>query len=293
MRVALALLGLGLALASFSGEAAEGILDAQGALLGDDNLSRAVADTDIVADTALNLAVSGGVRFALDDGEAVILTGDLRTWQFRQFHGLNSAALGGSASWRRKFGVGPFVPWTSVSASFSREWYEESIRNGLRGNLVLRAGQRMSESLELSGGGGFDRYLADDVVPVQIPGVAMSGDAFSVTGSSLFARADYAIDERWLAFAGVTARRGDVTASTRRDPEILSYSTAVTRDPVFGSDYVAYRISATTWTFTAGVSLAMNGHSSLNLAATRAFTYATGDIDYRYTQFSASVLLNY
>jgi hypothetical protein len=151
----------------------------------------------------------------------------------------------------------------------------------------------MSESLELSGGGGFDRYLADEVVPVQIPGVAMSGDAFSVTGSSLFARADFAIEERWLVFAGVTARRGDVTASTRRDPEILSHSTAVTRDPVFGSDYVAYRISATTWTFTAGVSLAMNRHSSLNLAATRAFTYATGDIDYRYTQFSASIILTY
>jgi len=293
MRSALTLLGLGLALAGRPGEAAaEGILDAEAGLSHDNNLSRALAGSDIVGDTALNLAMSGGYYSILGDRDAVTLAGDLRASQFWQFHGMSNVALGGTASWRRKYGVGAFVPWSNISATIGGERFGESIRDGLRTSIALRAGKRVSEVLELSGGGSFDRYRADHVVQIpQLPGV--SGDAFSVKGSSLFARADYALSERWLVFAGASARRGDVTASTRRDPEILEYSTAVTRDPAFGPDYVAYRITGTTWSYLAGASLAMTGHSSLNFGVTRALTYATGDFEYQDTQVNANVIFNY
>ena len=151
--------------------------------------------------------------------------------------------------------------------------------------------QRLSERLELSGGGSFERYRADDVVDV-VPGV--SGDAFSLEGRSLFARADYALNDRWVGFAGVAARRGDVTASTRLDLKIFEYSNAVTRDPAFGTDYIAYRLSgATTWDFIAGTSLALSDYSSVNLAVTRALTYASGGLEYQSTQINASVIFSY
>jgi opacity protein-like surface antigen len=161
-------------------------------------------------------------------------------------------------------------------------------------NVVLGAGKRISDALELSGGAAFDRYLADHVVQVQIPGVSpISGDAFSVKGSSLFARADYALNERWLVFGGASVRRGDVTASTRFNRQILNYSTAVTLDPAFGSDYAAYRLTGTTWSFQGGVSLAMTARSSLNLGVTRALTYAADEFDYQDTLVNASVIFNY
>lgn len=290
MRTALTLLGLCLALAGRPGKAAaEGIFNAEGGLAHDNNLSRALSSTDIVGDTALNLAMSGGVASVIGDRDAVTLAGDLRAAQFWRFHGMSSLALGGTASWRRKFGVGAFVPWTSVSASFADEQYGESIRNGWRANLTLLAGKRLSERLELSGGGGFDHYGADRVVQV-VPG--LSGDAFSLSGSSLFARADYVLSERWLGFARVSARRGDVVSSTRRDPEIFKYSTAVTPDPAFGPDYIAYKLTGTTWDFSAGASLAMNDHLSLNFSATRALTYAA-DFEYQDTQINAAVVFSY
>jgi len=280
----LALLGLGLALAGRPGEpAAEGVINAEAGLSHDNNLSRALAGTDIVSDTALNLAMSGGYAFVLGDRNAVTMTGDLRTAQFREFHGMSNVALGGSASWRGKFGVGALVPWTSVSASLAGEQYGDSIRNGLRTNVSLRAGKRFSEALELSGGGSFDRYRADDVMEgPTIPGVSISGDAFSLKGSSLFARADYAMSERWLVFAGISVRHGDVTASTRFHPEtpILKYSTAFTRDPAFGPDYFAYRLTGTTWSYLAGASLGMTAHSS-------------DDFEYQDTQVNASVIFSY
>jgi hypothetical protein len=290
-RNALAVLVLG-TLAGLPGEAAaEEIVSAEGAVSHDNNLSRAVSASDIVSDTALNLAVSGGFRFALGERDAAALTADLRASQFGRFYGMNSVALGGTASWGRKFGLGAFVPWTRVSASFAGEQYGESIRNGLRSNVTLRVGQRLSERLELSGGGSFERYRADDVVNV-VPG--LSGDAFSLLGRSVFARADYALNDRWAGFAGVAARRGDVTASTRRDLEIFEYSNAVTRDPAFGPDYIAYRLSGTTtWDFILGASLALGDYSSVNLAVSRALTYASGGLEYQSTRINASILFNY
>jgi hypothetical protein len=290
-RSALVILALG-TLAGLPREAAaEETISAEGGVSHDSNLSRALSASDIVSDTALNLAVSGGLHFALGERDAVALTGDLRAAQFREFHGMNSVALGGTATWSRKFGLGAFVPWARVSGSFASERYAESIRNGLRSNVTLRAGQRLSEQLELSGGGSFERYRADDVVDV-VPG--LSGDAFSLEGRSLFARADYALNDRWAVFAGVAARRGDVTASTRRNLEIFEYSNAVTPDPAFGSDYIAYRLSgATTWGFIAGASLALGDYSSVNLAVSRALTYASGGLEYQSTQINASVIFSY
>jgi hypothetical protein len=279
-------------LAGLPGEAlAEEIVRAEGGVSHDNNLSRALSASDIVSDTALNLAASGGFHFTLGERDTVTLTGDVRASQFRQFHGMNSVALGGTASWGRKFGLGAFVPWTRASASFAGERYGESVRNGLRSNVTLRVGQRLSEQLELSGGGSFERYRADDVVDV-VPGV--SGDAFSLEGRSLFARADYALNDRWAGFAGVAARRGDVSASTRRNLEIFEYSSAVTPDPAFGSDYIAYRLSGTTtWDFIAGASLAISDYSSVNLAVTRALTYASGGIEYQSTRINASIIFGY
>jgi len=291
MRSALLVLALG-TFAGLSVDAgAEGIVSAEAAVSHDNNLSRALSAGDIVSDTASNLAASGGFYFALGERDAVTMTADLGVSEFRRFNGMNNVALGGTASWSRKFGLGASAPWTKVSASFAREQYGESIRDGTRSNFTLRAGQRLSERLELSGGGSFERYRADNVVNV-VPG--LSGDAFSLQGRSLFARADYALNDRWIGFARVAARRGDVTASTRRDPEIFEYSNAVTRDPAFGSDYIAYRLSGTTtWNFLAGASLALGDHSSANLAVTRALTYASGGIEYQSTQVNASFIVSY
>jgi hypothetical protein len=288
----LALLALGVALAGRSSEArAEGIFSAEGAVFHDNNLSRALSEADIVGDTALALSMTGGYAFVLGDRDAVALTGDLRGSLFDRFHGMNSGALGGTASWSRKFGVGAFVPWTRVSASLAGERYDENVRDGMRTSVALRAGQRLSERLELSGAGGFERYRADKVVDV-VPG--LSGDAFSLVGRSVLARADYALDNRWVGFAGIGVRWGDVTASTRRDPEIFEYSSAVTPDPAFGSDYVAYKLTGTTtWDFVAGASLALGEYSSVNLAVTRAITYASGGLEYQSTRINASVIFSY
>ena len=270
--------------------AAEGIFNAEAAIVHDSNLPRAQSRSDIAADVSANLNLSAGHHISLDDRSAITLSADLRAAEFRRFHGMNNVALGATASYRRKFGIGPFAPWASISGSLAREKYGESIRDGQRSILSLQAGRRLTESLDLSGGGSLERYGADRVVQV-VPG--LSGDVFSIKGRNLFARADYALNERWTGYAGIDLRRGEVVASTRRDPEIFEYSSAVTPDPAFGADYVAYKLAGETWSVLAGASWAVNPHASLNFGLTRAITYTTGGIDYRSTQFNALFLYSY
>jgi len=289
---ALVLLALGAALAASPSEArAEAVFDAEAGVLHDNNLSRAVSASDIVSDTAATLSASGGYRFAPGDRDAFTVTGDLRAAAFARFHGLNNAGLGGTASWSRKFGLGALAPWIRLSASLAVERYGDDARDGRRAIVALRAGQRLSESLQLSGGGSYERYDASNATAV-VPGI--SGDAFSLQGRALFARADYAFDDRWSAFGGVAARFGDVTASTRLNFQIFQYSNAIARDPAFGGDYIAYRLSGTTtWDFVAGVSLALGDSSSLNLGVTRALTYAADNIEYQDTRINASLIFSY
>ncbi|HTQ75971.1 MAG TPA: hypothetical protein VMI74_16950 [Burkholderiales bacterium] len=289
---ALALLALVAALALKWGEArADELFSAEGGVFHDNNLSRALSAADIVGDTALNAAASAGFLFAPGDRDIMTLTGDLRGTAFSRFHGMSSAALGATASWTRKFGLGAFAPWARISAYAADVWYDENVRNGWRTGVALRGGERVSERLDLSAGGSFERYRADSATAV-VPGI--SGDAFTVLGRNLFARADYALAERWTGFGAVAGRWGDVTASTRIGPEIFEYSNAIAADPAFGSDYFAYRISgATTWEFLAGASYALGDRSSVNLAVSRALTYASGGIEYQSTRVNASLVFSY
>ena len=290
-RCARALLALVAALAWWPGNAAaEGILDAEAGIVHDSNLPRAVSRSDIAADASANLNLSAGHRISLDDGSAITWSADLRAAEFRRYHGMNNVALGVTASYRRKFGIGPFAPWASISGSLAREKYGQSIRDGQRSILSLQAGRRLTESLDLSGGGSLERYSADRVLQV-VP--RLSGDVFSIEGRNLFARADYALNERWSGYAGINLRRGEVVASTRREPEIFAYSSAVTQDPAFGEDYIAYKLAGETRSVLAGASWAVNPHASLNFGVTRAITYATGGIDYRSTQFNALFLYSH
>lgn len=270
--------------------AAEEILRAEAGIVNHRNLSQATSRSDIVSDTALNLDLSAGRYHFFEDGNSIALNLDLRAAEYQRFHGMSNLALGASASFRTKFGVGSFAPWARASGSLMREAYRENIRDGWRSSFSLQVGRRLTESLDVSGGGSLERYDADHGLQV-VPGV--SGDAFSIRGHNLFMRTDYNLGERWAGYASVNLRRGEVVASTRLDPEIFEYSSAVTRDPAFGADYIAYRLFGKTWSFLAGMSWAVNPHASLNFDVTRAITYAADEIGYRNTQFNAIFAYRY
>ena len=256
----------------------------------DNNMSRAQRDGGVVRDSGLSADANFGAAYPIGEHDTLSLSANLRAAQFQHFHGLDVTALGATLAYRTKFGLGPYAPRAAVIGSLAAESYGDSARNGQRSRLSLELGRRVSEQWDLSGGFALDRFDAANVQPAL---QSLSRDAYSIRGRTLFARAEYALSERWLAFAGLSARRGDVVTSNRADPEILEYASAAVADPTFGPGYLAYRIPGITRAMNFGASLATSPHSSLNFGFTRETTLSPGGLDYRSTLINASFIYSY
>ena len=269
---------------------ADWIFDLDAATIYDNNLSRAYESPDIVSDIALAGAMSVGQYFTIDDRNGVALTANLRTVNYQGFHGMNSLALGATVTYRRKLGLGLYAPSIKVSGTLAQENYRQSVRDGQRSEWSVSISKRLSERLELSGGGNFEKFGARHVMQLS---PERSGNAFDIKGRNLFARVDYALTDRWLGFAGINLRRGEVVASTRADDEVFDVASAVTRDPAFGPDYVAYRLSGETRSANVGVSREINSRASLNLTLARDITSATSGLSYRRTVAHAAFVYGF
>src|ERR1019366_194272 len=231
-----------------------------------------------------------GAAYPIGEHDTLSLSANLRAAKFQRFHGLDVAALGGTLSYRTKFGLGPYAPRAAVNGFLAAESYGNSVRNGRRSRLSLGLGRRFSAQWDVSGGFAADRFDASKVQPA-LP--QFSRDAFSLQGRSLFARAEYAWSERWLGYLGVSARRGDVVSSGRRYPNIFESGSAVVADPAFGPDSFAYNLAGRTSGASFGASLALSPHTSLNLGLTREITSSEGGIEYRSTLGNALFIYAY
>jgi hypothetical protein len=257
---------------------AEWLLDADAGVLYDSNLNRAFDSADIRADGAFTLSAAGGSYFALSSADGLTLTADARSEIYHRFHGLNLLGLGGTALYRHKFGLGYAAPWILLAASASHDNYRDDIRDSDRVELRAELGKRFTEAFDAAFGGRFERRYAKNDAPV-VPGI--SGKVFDLRGQSAYVRAGYAVSDRLLLGVELAVRRGDVVATTRRNFQIFVVSSAIARDPTFGSDFVAYRLRGTTDTAKLTASWAFDDQSSLNFAYADERTDAAGGIIYR------------
>ena len=256
---------------------AEWFYDVQAGGLYDDNLTRAQRAADVRADGAATLAAAAGWFYAPSGTDGITLSLEANSEAYARFTGLNLIAVGGSAGYRHKFGLGGDVPWASITVSAARDDFRGDIRDGDRLEVRLEVGKRWSENFDASVGIAADRRFASNDRPV-VPGI--SGKVFDLRGQSVFARAAYDLTDRLQVSARVSSRRGDVVSTTRQNLEIFLASDAIAADPTFGSDFYAYRLRGTTTTANATLSWALSDHSSLNLSYAVARTAAYDDLDY-------------
>jgi hypothetical protein len=263
------------------------LLDADVGLQHESNLPRARLSTDIQSGWALTGGLSGGYAHALDGYTGVTATADARVARHDGHSGLDLDALGVALGIRRKFGLGLNVPWASAALSAVRENYGTDIRESDRYNLTLEAGYRFSERFEALVGGAVEKRNARNSAAV-VPGIP--GDPFELYGRTLYARGTYALTERWDLTFGYGVRSGDVVASTRRNLQIFTVSSAIAPDPAFGPDYFAYRLDGVTRTPWAGLSWALTEYSTLRVVYTRELTYGANGFNYYNTLVSAVFL---
>src|SRR6202162_5966195 len=160
---------------------AEWLFDIDAGARYDSNLTRAQERPDVRGDAAATLFASGGTFFALTGADGLTLYVNALTEAWHRFHGLNRASIGGSASYKHKFGLGYAAPWISLGLAGSHDNYRSAIRDSDSLEARAELGQRFTEAFDASVGAVFDRRYARNDLPV-VPGI--SGKVFDVRGKS-------------------------------------------------------------------------------------------------------------
>ena len=243
----------------------------------DSNINNAQLDNDIAGDSALGAGVSATGFFPFEAGDSLSLSGEFRGEAFNNYTGLNNLSLGAVFTFRKKWALGPYAPWTGLSLSSARLDYANNIRNGWRNQIGIRGGKRILERWDVRAEYMAERRTAN-TLPQDIPGI--SSDVFSQVSQAMTLNAEYTWSDSLFLTFGALSRHGDVVASTRRARKIFYASKAIADDPVFGPDFYAYRMTGTTYGLNVDMNIAVTPHSLLHASMARQVTHAEGGNNY-------------
>src|ERR1700682_3525424 len=130
-------LGAMFALSGSAAAPAEWLLDIDAGARYDSNVTRAQERPDVRGDAAATVFASGGTFLALTGADGLTLDVNALTEAWHRFHGLDRASIGGTASYKHKFGLGYAAPWISLGLAGSHDNYCSAIRDSDR--LAARA----------------------------------------------------------------------------------------------------------------------------------------------------------
>jgi hypothetical protein len=243
----------------------------------DDNVGDAQSADDIVADTIVSAAASVYQLYPLGDHYSVTVAGDLGGESYHRIDGLSNAYVDGAVSLRRRWGLGAFAPWARLSVQAARTDYRDDYRNGWLTRVSFAAGQRIDDRWDVHAEYAWERRTAA-TQPQEVAGI--SGDAFSQSSNNLSTGVEYTWMENTYLTFGLVGRHGDVVSTTLDHYDQLSASRAIAADPAFGPIAYAYKLTATTWGFDAGIKFAPLSHAMLGLEFQRLDAHADGGNDY-------------
>jgi hypothetical protein len=251
-------------------------LGAEASLRHDTNVGNAESPPNIIPDSTIGARLSIFQLFPVSGSYSVTVGADLGGEAFYRLTGLNNASADAVFALKKKWGLGPFVPWARVGVSAGRLSYDDSYRNAWDYRATLASGRRIDERWNLWAEYAFERRSAKSP-DEEVPG--FSGDAYSQSSHTIGANLEYAVSERAFLALGLLARHGDIVSTTGRGTQILFASRALAEDPAFGTDFYAYRLTGTSYGFRVGINYAPTPHSLLGCGFERLETHAyEGDI---------------
>jgi hypothetical protein len=248
------------------------------ALSHDNNVGNARDYNDQVADSNASGTASALQLIPIGEGYSLAAGGELSGQIYNRLTGLRNASIDGLLSLKKKWGLGAFAPWTRAGISVGRSNYEDGYRDATIYTASLELGKRVDERLNLAMKYAFERRAA---TPGGYEIYGISNDAFSQTGRSFTANAEYFLSERFSISLGSLLRHGDVISTTQSSEYYLYLnSKAVAPDPTFGPGAYAYRINGTTYGARLGAEYSLTAHSLIGCAFQRLETHARGANNY-------------
>jgi hypothetical protein len=246
------------------------------ALNHDDNVGNArgyseVSDSSVSGDASVLQLVPIGESYSLAAG------GELSGQVYDHLTGLRNASIDGLLSLKKKWGLGAFAPWARAGISVGRSDYEDGYRDTTIYRASLELGKRVDERWNLAMKYAFQRSAA---TPGESQIYGVSSNAFSQTGRSFTANAEYSLSERFSISLGSLLRHGDVVSTTQFAGYNYLYPKAVAPDPTFGPGAYAYRLNGTTYGARLGAEYSLTTHSLIGCGFQRMETHAQGGDSY-------------
>jgi hypothetical protein len=247
------------------------------ALSHDDNVGNARDYRDQVSDSSASGNASALQLLPIGESYSLAAGGELSGQIYDHLTGLRNASIDGLLSLKKKWGLGAFAPWARAGISVGRSNYEDGYRDATIYRASLELGKRVDERWNLAMKYAFERSAA---TPRESEIYGLSGDAFSRTGRSFKANAEYSLGERFSISLGSLLRHGDVVSTTQIAAYNYVYSKAVAPDPTFGPGAYAYRLNGTTYGARLGAQYSLTAHSLIGCGFQRLETHAQGDNNY-------------
>jgi hypothetical protein len=230
---------------------AEWILDAEGAIVYESNLTRAARAADRESDVAFAPALSVGHYFQLTDSTGLLATADLRAGVYARYEGLTNVSPTVTVAVRHKLGLGASAPWIRVFATGGAVDYGDDVRDSAVVDLGVQVGKRLSERVDLRLGYTYERLDANNRV--------FDGDSHTLS-----LRGVVGLTSDLHLTTGYAVRWGDLVV--HRAPVPGEPSTRRTRVvDTFDEPLVANRIDATTHLVSAALGYALTSHVFVNV----------------------------
>jgi hypothetical protein len=231
-----------------------------------DNVTNAPAGDGVLSDTDIetraDLTWIRSVDFSTILSMSLATDVDLSTG----YSGLDHVSLGPRMELMHKFALGPLAPAAYVGLEGEAVGFTDPERSNIAGALIFGFRQRPAENLDFSIDGRLGSYDARDIV-------------FTGSYLSLDSSLKWDLDETWRFRVSLGWRDGDGVADYTavqspfgwipNDAGAFNLPGAWHYVATFHDPFVAYKVSARTWSYGAGVEPAIGPHTSLALCYTR------------------------
>lgn len=230
----------------------------------EDNVTRAAADSDKRSDDIIGLKYLSGRFNATGKGSGYSLSYHTSYDNYLTYHGLNNLGVGGSASYRHKFGLGHNVWYWNGGMDGGYSLFNDSDRTNLHYSADLKLGKRFLNRWNAQ---LFTRYINEDA----------SADVYDRSGSELGLRLNYSITRRWLVYASTLQYQGNITVTQSSSP---GPHDAWATDNVFGMPN--YQVDVNTTISRYGVNYVIDRSSSIELSSEHWAAQGVKDPSYWY-----------
>lgn len=276
----------------------EWLTDAEFAYQFQDNINRSFFRSGELAEHQWQAFLSTGRVYQLDTHTRLFADVRLDGTLHQNYDDLNQLSSGVSLAARHKFGVGPYQPWVSVSASSAYIFSRSRLREGYRVNAGVIWGKALHQRLDVRL--SYDYDFRDSRNPTAVSNKRLnsasletntSNKVFDTQGHSFGIRLQGLLTTQWMLILGYQFRTGDIVSIN--DPGLLPGISRIV-DAVAVDDALpgwAYRVDGETHRYSADVNYAfMQGHAAFNIGYEFIDSHAD---DFRYRNNLLRVNLTY